>query len=367
MSSARLGRYSLAGPENRAAVDAGLANGAWYRSPIPRKRMKELMRRSDMPAVRDTAIWVGLMVVCAGAGIALWGSWWAVPFFLGYGVLYGSASDSRWHEAGHGTAFVSRRLDEAVYQVACFMIMRDPTASRWSHTRHHTDTLVLGRDPEIQAMRPARLVRLLGNFFGLFDVPVAFKALALHVGGRLTADEADYVPETERPKVYGTARIWLAIYVGTVAAAVAFGSWLPLVLIGGPRVYGTFMHIVYGLTQHAGMGEDVLDHRLNTRTVKMNRINRFLYWNMNYHVEHHMFPMVPFHRLPELHEEIKHDLAPVYPSIWAAYKELVPAVLRQLRDETHFVRRELPPTAQPFNIPTPVNDGRALPLATATA
>ena len=80
---------------------------------------------------------------------------------------------------------------------------------------------------------------------------------------------------------------------------------------------------------------------------------------MNYHVEHHMFPMVPFHRLPELHEEIKHDLAPVYPSIWAAYKELVPAVLRQLRDETHFVRRELPPTAQPFNIPTPVNDGRA--------
>jgi fatty acid desaturase len=367
MSSARLGRYSLAGPENRAAVDAGLANGAWYRSPIPRKRMKELMRRSDMPAVRDTAIWVGLMIVCAGAGIALWGSWWAVPFFLVYGVLYGSASDSRWHEAGHGTAFVSRRLDEAVYQVACFMIMRDPTASRWSHTRHHTDTLVLGRDPEIQAMRPARLVRLLGNFFGLFDVPVAFKALALHVGGRLTAEEADYVPESERPKVYSTARIWLAIYVGAVTAAVAFGSWLPLVLIGGPRVYGTFMHIVYGLTQHAGMGEDVLDHRLNTRTVKMNRINRFLYWNMNYHVEHHMFPMVPFHRLPELHEEIKHDLAPVYPSIWAAYKELVPAVLRQLRDETHFVRRELPPTAQPFNIPTHVNDGRALPLATATA
>jgi len=339
MSSDRLGRYSLAGPENRAAVDAGLANGAWYRSPIPRKRMKELMRRSDMPAVRDTAIWVGLMVVCASAGIALWGSWWAVPFFLVYGVLYGSASDSRWHEAGHGTAFVSRRLDEAVYQVACFMIMRDPTASRWSHTRHHTDTLVLGRDPEIQAMRPARLVRLLGNFFGLFDVPVAFKALALHVGGRLTADEADYVPETERPKVYRTARIWLAIYVGAVAAAVAFGSWLPLVLIGGPRVYGTFMHIVYGLTQHAGMGEDVLDHRLNTRTVKMNRINRFLYWNMNYHVEHHMFPMVPYHALPALHEELKADLPAPTTSIPAAFAEFLPVMRRQLQDTSVFIDR----------------------------
>ena len=48
------------------------------------------------------------------------------------------------------------------------------------------------------------------------------------------------------------------------------------------------MLIVYALTQHAGLGEDVLDHRLNTRTVKMNVVNGFLYWNMNYHVEHHM-------------------------------------------------------------------------------
>jgi len=52
----RLARYSLAGPENQAAVNAGLAGGAWFRSAVPRKRMKELMRRSDYPAVRDTVI-----------------------------------------------------------------------------------------------------------------------------------------------------------------------------------------------------------------------------------------------------------------------------------------------------------------------
>ncbi|MDT7569018.1 MAG: hypothetical protein QOG76_7642, partial [Pseudonocardiales bacterium] len=85
-----------------------------------------------------------------------------------------------------------------------------------------------------------------------------------------------------------------------------------------------------------------------TRTVHMCRINRFLYWNMNYHVEHHMFPMIPYHRLPELHEELKHDLAPAYPSIWAAYRELVPAVLHQRKDPTHYVRRELPAGATPF-------------------
>jgi fatty acid desaturase len=74
----------------------------------------------------------------------------------------------------------------------------------------------------------------------------------------------------------------------------------------------------------------------------MNPISRFVYWNMNYDVEHHMFPMVPYHRLPELHAEIRADCPPLYPSMWVAYKEIVPAVLRQLVDPTDFVRRELP-------------------------
>ena len=66
---------------------------------------------------------------------------------------------------------------------------------------------------------------------------------------------------------------------------------------------------MFGLTQHAGLAEDVLDHRLNSRTVYMNPVFRFLYWNMNYHVEHHMFPMVPYHALPALHAEMKADYA----------------------------------------------------------
>jgi fatty acid desaturase len=367
MGRDRLARYSLTSPENDAALELGLAGGAWFRSAIPRKRMKELMRRSDYPAVRDTAIWFGLILGFAGLGIAFWGTWWAVPFFAAYGVLYGSTSDSRWHESGHGTAFKSRWMDQGLYQIASFMIMRDPTVWRWSHTRHHTDTLIVGRDPEIAVMRPARLVRLLANLVGLVDVPLAFRLMFRHAFGRLTADEADYVPESERHKVYRTARIDLAIYATAIGLAIGLHTWLPVVLIGGPRLYGAFLFNLYGFTQHAGMGENVLDHRLNTRTVKMCRVNRFLYWNMNYHVEHHMFPMVPYYRLPELHEEVKHDCAAAYPSMWAAYKEIVPAVLRQLRDQEYYIRRELLPGAAPYNEPVPLADGRALPLAGAVA
>jgi fatty acid desaturase len=347
----RLKLYSLSGPATEFAVEAGLTEGDWFRSDVPRKRMKELMQRSDAPAIRDTILWIGVAFVAATAGIALWGTWWAVPCFLAYGVLYGSASDSRWHEAGHGTAFKTRWLDNAVYQLASFCMMRNPTSWRWQHTRHHTDTLIVGRDPEIAAMRPARLARILLNLLGLVDAPKALAHMLVNATGRLGGEEATFVPESERYKVVRTARVWTAIYAATIAVALLAHSWLPVVLIGGPRFYGTFMHILYGLTQHAGLGENVTDHRLNTRTVRMNPLNRFLYWNMNFHIEHHMFPMVPYHRLPALHKEIQHDLPTPYPSMWAAYKEIVPAVLRQLKDQTYFIKRELPPGAAPFHGP----------------
>ena len=119
--------YSLIGRDAQAAVESGLAAAEWYHTDIPRKQMKELMKREDGPAIRDTILWLGSMSSSSAASAsAFWGSWWCVPFFLVYGVLYGSASDSRWHECGHGTAFKTRWMNDAVYEIACFMIMRNP-------------------------------------------------------------------------------------------------------------------------------------------------------------------------------------------------------------------------------------------------
>jgi fatty acid desaturase len=342
---AHLRDYALDGPGNARAVAAGLANAEWYRTPIPRKQMKELMQRSDGPATRDTLIWLGLLVLFGGLGAWFWPTWLCVPFFFAYGVLYGSSGDSRWHEAGHGTAFKTPWKNEAVYQIACFMMIRNPTAWRWSHARHHTDTIIVGRDPEIIAPRPPSLGKIVLAFFGLLDVPQSLGAMLRYATGKLTAAERDYIPDGEQHKVFTVARIWVAIYAATLLACVLTRSVLPLMLIGLPRLYGAWHHILTGLTQHIGLAEDVLDHRLNCRTVYMNPASRFVYWNMNYHVEHHMFPMVPYHALPKLHEAMKADCPAPYPSFWAAYKEIVPTLLRQVRDPSHFVRRQLPPGA----------------------
>jgi len=290
-------------------------------------------------------LWIGLMVVFAGLGIYFWFSIWSVLFFLAYGVLYGSASDARWHEAGHGTAFRTRWMNDVVYQIACFMIMRNPTVWRWSHTRHHTDTIIVGRDPEIIAMRPPALGKIALNVFGILDVPMAMRDMVVYSTGRLPAEQASYIPESEHHKVFRVARIWLVIYIAVIALCIATTSILPLVVVGLPRMYGAWHHLITGLTQHGGLADDVLDHRLNSRTVYMNPITRFIYLDMNYHIEHHMFPMVPYHRLKDLHAEIKDDLPEPSPSIPAAFREFMPVLLDQRKHPEDFIHRELPEVA----------------------
>jgi fatty acid desaturase len=198
------------------------------------------------------------------------------------------------------------------------------------------------------------------------DAWASLKLLASQATGHLGVDERDYIPDTEVPKAIFWARVHMAIYgatvlvsLGMLLAGQGWRSLIPWMLIGLPRLYGCWHMVLTGFLQHGGLAEDVLDHRLNTRTVYMNPVSRWIYWNMNYHVEHHMFPMVPYHALPRLHEIIRHDLPPPNTSMWDGYKEMVRAVMRQRREPGYYHHRELPPTARPYR--QEFHDVRAVP------
>ena len=338
--------YSLVGPSATSAAANGLVGAAWYRSPVPHDRIKVLMKRSDGRAIRDTVIWVAAFVVSGALGYALWGTWWAVPAFLAYGVLYGSSTDSRWHECGHLTAFKTKWMNDAIYQVASFMILREPTVWRRSHQRHHADTIIVGRDPELPAPRPPNLWVIALSFVGLPQLKVYIKRVAMHAAGRISPEEKTFIPEYDFARVYWEARAHIAIYLGVVALAAATRSILPFMYVGLPSLYGAWLYVLTGLTQHLGLAEDTLDHRLVCRTVYMNRLVRFLYLNMNYHIEHHMFPVVPYHALPALHEEMKADTPRPYSGFVEAYREIIATLLRQRKDPTYFAVRQLPDTTR---------------------
>ena len=334
--------YTVGGPSAAAAAERGLVDADWFKPNIDRETMRQLMQRNNVWATLHITSWLTALVVAGWLGHQAWGTWWAVPAFAVYGVLYGSMSDSRWHECGHRTAFRTKWINDVVYYVASFMVFREPESWRWSHARHHSDTIVVGRDNEISFKRNVPFFRYLLEMVGIMGVPSEFKKLLRNALGIFPTDQRDYQPAETLATSKWASRGYLVVMATVFALAIGLRSFEPLMYAVLPSFYGRFYMVVLGITQHAGLAEDVIDHRLNTRTIYMGPLNRWIYWNMNYHVEHHMYPSVPFHQLKKLHEAVKTQLPTPYPSLWSALKEVVPALRKQAHDEQFFIKRPLP-------------------------
>jgi fatty acid desaturase len=232
-----------------------------------------------------------------------------------------------------------------VYWVICFMSWREQVYSRWLHAKHHTFTHLTAapyKDPELAFKRPPSYVKLITDFVRVSHGMQFLSAIFLHSFGIITKGAKEVVPEAEYRKMCDNSRVLLACYVAVFVWAILAHSWLPVVFLFLPRAYGTWLHELCALTQHTGMKENVLDHRVSSRTVKLNPVVRFLYWNMNYHIEHHMFPSVPFHALPRFHEAVASQMPTPYPGLWAAWREILTIFARQRRDPEFVVVRELP-------------------------
>ena len=254
----RLNDYSLIGKDSVAAIQKGLAEATWYASPVPKEKMRTLLQRRDAPAIRDALLWFALLIGFGLWAYFLWPSPWCILPFAVYGVLYGSTSDARWHEAGHGTAFKTDWMNNALYEIASFMVLRESTVWRWSHTRHHSDTIIVGRDPEIAVPRPPDLKAIVMAYFNIKVYPKYFRNVAMHCMGRMTPEELTYIPEFEHKKVFFAARIYALSYATVIGLAIYTRSLLPLLYIGLPNLYGAWLMVTYGMTQHAGLAENVL-------------------------------------------------------------------------------------------------------------
>lgn len=333
--------YRLTGPCAQEAAARGLISAQWFACRVDRKTMKQLMQRDDWQALRYLGSWLLLLLASAILAYHAWGSTWAIPAFLLYGLLY-SVGEHASHELSHGTPFKTGWLNSFFFQLSCFQALHEPVFWRWSHARHHTDTLIVGNDREIAFPRPIRLTGLLADFFFLKSGTIEILRTIRHALGSVGAATRSFVPESEIPRMIRSSRIYTLIFAATLFSCYHLHSLLPALFIVLPRFYAGFLTQLFNITQHAGLAENVLDHRENTRTVLFNPLAAFMYMNMNYHVEHHMFPMVPFYNLPKLHTLIKDQCHPAHPGLWHAYREIIPALWRQRSDPDYCIVRHPP-------------------------
>ena len=68
-----------------------------------------------------------------------------------------------------------------------------------------------------------------------------------------------------------------------------------------------FMVNVRGMSQHTLL-EDAQDQIRGTRSILTNPVTTFFMCNENYHLEHHLYPKVPWYHLPKVHRTLEGEL-----------------------------------------------------------
>ena len=274
-------------------------DGAGQAVRIDPRRLRELSTRRDGPAAVRMATHLGLVLVLAVAGTAVAGAWgapWAIPFIVIQGLLVAFLF-MPLHETVHRTAFKTESLN-TVFGHLCGLAICFPweyyRAFHWAHHRHTQDG---ARDPELAVMPSAgSLWQRLLAFSGALQIYGRFRVLLRHA---VTGTSAlPWVPADKRKLIVREARLYLAAYAGLAAISLLFRSPLVLTAWLCPLLIGQFALRPYLYTEHTGCGRSRSAFE-NTRTTYTNAVIRWFAWNMPYHAEHHAYPSVPFHALPD--------------------------------------------------------------------
>ena len=293
---------------------------------LDKKAIKALSKRSDRPGLVWLAAWIAMLAVTGAAVYVTLGSWWLVPAMIAYGSVLTVPSYALSHECAHGTAFRSRWLNETLFWVSSLLYYEEPHYRRYSHTRHHTYTWIRGRDSQMPFATPMTFSGWLLEVSGLGLVLLETSLFFRHALGRFSDQVRDFTPASELPKLKWGARACLAVY-GALAVVVVAGYWWPVIFLLIPRLVGGPVMLLFTLLQHVELEEDQVSILESTRSFKTDRLGRFLYMNMNNHVEHHLYPMVPFHQLEQLKAAVADQVPAPDPGFWRSNWEVLSVVL----------------------------------------
>ncbi|MGH7702980.1 MAG: fatty acid desaturase family protein [Gemmatimonadales bacterium] len=215
------------------------------------------------------------------------------------------------HEGAHGLLFRSRWLSRLGGLICGLPVGISVSAYRAMHLRHHAYERT-ARDPDdIEAAAPKSVplvlvyyaLLLLGTY--LYFPHVALRGYLAARGRERVAILAEY----------------LAI-VGAHAAAwwlLSPGEMVRLWLL--PMLVAAQFTNVRSLAEH---GLTTAGNAFTaTRSVISNPVVRFVLCNLNFHLEHHLFPAVPWYHLPRLHRMLRPYYRPAGSSVYRSYGEFM--------------------------------------------
>jgi fatty acid desaturase len=320
---------------------AGLVR--WYRSPVDGEAMHRLCERSDLLAWAQTLGYI--LTLLATGSVAYYSSLhWGVLATIALVFLHGTCFGfmiNAVHELGHGTVFKSRSLNAAFADLFAFLGWINHRTFAASHLRHHRSTLHPPDDLEVVVPIKYTVKDFIKN---AFVSPLGLKYIIRNhiriARGRIPEGEWEtkLFPESaaaKRQEAISWSRAVLAGQACIVVGSLATHLWMLPVLITLAPFYGGCLFFFCNNTQHVGLQDYSTDFRLCARTFVPNPVVRFLYWHMNFHVEHHMYVAVPCYNLHKLRRLIEGDLPPAK-GIIGTWIE-IGQILRKQREDPSYV------------------------------
>lgn len=306
----------------------------WYRVPLQKELRRELNTRSDMKGFIQAGGHLGLMTLSAAGTFLVWQylSWpWLIPALFIHGTIC-SFQINAVHELVHGTVFKTKWLNIAFVHIFAFFGWINHRFFWASHTEHHKYTL---HDPhDLEVVLPVQFTFrgfMKRSFIDLPGTLWTFKKAIQTSLGILTTDWEKHLCEgnKNRKSICNWSRMLIGGHLSITIVSFYYGLWIIPIITSLNFAYGGTLFFFLNNTQHVGLQDHVSDFRLNSRTINVNPIFCFLYWNMNYHIEHHMYASVPCYNLPKLHKAIKHELPPTPNGVVDTWFHIIAVLYRQ--------------------------------------
>ena len=268
---------------------------------LPVKTHKTLTERLNGPGLKHFAVHWSLILVFGLLIYLKIPGWQVIMVPQGISIVF---LFTLLHETVHQTPFRTRWVNDTVAKICGFMIFLPVIWFKYFHLAHHRHTQVPGKDPELEVEKPKSMGTFIWHVSGIPTWVGHFKTIIKNTFGYCSAD---FIPKKVESRIVKESRWLVLIYTIAFSSAYWFGFstlfwvWIFPLLLGQP-----FLRF-YLLAEH-GLCPYVANALENTRTTFTNRLICFLAWNMPYHTEHHINPMVPFHNLPDLHVIIRDQL-----------------------------------------------------------
>jgi fatty acid desaturase len=225
----------------------------------------------------------------------------AVAFIGGRQHAFGALM----HEFSHYRFIDNKQLSDWIGDVfVAWPILASVDSYRRNHLAHHRYTNT-DKDPDWVIKIGTRK----------FTFPQEWQSAVLSLAGYvvMVGSLFDMVQAIQRLRALDNSTrayklIRLAFYLAWAAVFTLAGTWLQFLLYWLVPYLSVFFLVLYirSVAEHFGGGMNYGDELGSTRTVLPFLWEKWFFapHMVNYHLEHHLYPSVPFYNLPELHRAL---------------------------------------------------------------